>query len=72
MPPHKLRELQAGITDKGSEQYQRLTWQALKKSLNGLINKVCTLADCTLILARKLEPLKCCKRGGGKARFINF
>ena len=40
MPPHKLRELQAGIMDKSTEQYQRITWNALKKSLNGLVNKV--------------------------------
>ena len=40
MPPHKLRALQASITDKTSEPYQRLTWEALKKSLNGLVNKV--------------------------------
>ena len=40
MPPHKLRLLQASITDKTSEPYQRLTWEALKKSINGLVNKV--------------------------------
>jgi pre-mRNA-splicing factor CWC22 len=40
IPPAKLRALQAKITDKTSEDYQRLTWEALKKSLNGLINKV--------------------------------
>lgn len=26
--------------DKSSPQYQRLTWDALRKSINGLINKV--------------------------------
>ena len=41
MPPHKLRALQANITDKSGEPYQRLSWEALKKSLNGLVNKVC-------------------------------
>jgi pre-mRNA-splicing factor CWC22 len=40
IPPAKLRQLQAQITDKSSEDYQRLTWEALKKSINGLINKV--------------------------------
>jgi pre-mRNA-splicing factor CWC22 len=28
------------INDKASVEYQRLTWDALRKSLNGLINKV--------------------------------
>ena len=40
LPPHKLRMLEEAVTDKASEQYQRLTWDALKKSINGLINKV--------------------------------
>ncbi|EFJ52814.1 hypothetical protein VOLCADRAFT_78840 [Volvox carteri f. nagariensis] len=29
-----------GAQDKASPEYQRLTWEALKKSLNGIINKV--------------------------------
>ena len=40
IPPAKLRLMQAQITDKSSEQFQRLAWEALKKSINGLINKV--------------------------------
>jgi pre-mRNA-splicing factor CWC22 len=40
IPPARLKAMQAAITDKTSEDYQRLTWEALKKSLNGLINKV--------------------------------
>jgi len=40
IPPAKLRMMQQNITDKGSEAYQRLAWEALKKSINGLINKV--------------------------------
>ena len=32
--------MQKNITDKSSEAYQRLAWEALKKSINGLINKV--------------------------------
>jgi len=32
--------MQQNITDKNSEAYQRLAWEALKKSINGLINKV--------------------------------
>lgn len=40
IPPARLRALQAQITDKTSKEYQRMAWEALKKSLNGLINKV--------------------------------
>lgn len=40
IPPAKLRMMQAQITDKSSLQYQRMSWEALKKSINGLINKV--------------------------------
>ncbi|KAI1126685.1 hypothetical protein F5Y10DRAFT_244366 [Nemania abortiva] len=40
IPPARLRALQAQITDKTSKEYQRLAWDALKKSVNGLINKV--------------------------------
>ncbi|KAL2022344.1 hypothetical protein VTK56DRAFT_5742 [Thermocarpiscus australiensis] len=42
LPPHKLRALQAAITDKSSKEYQRMAWDALKKSINGLVNKVNT------------------------------
>ncbi|KAI0969223.1 hypothetical protein F4678DRAFT_439764 [Xylaria arbuscula] len=42
IPPARLRALQAQITDKTSAEYQRLAWDALKKSINGLINKVNT------------------------------
>ncbi|ORZ22607.1 armadillo-type protein [Absidia repens] len=40
IPPHRLRQLQQNLTDKSSNDYQRMTWEALKKSINGLINKV--------------------------------
>jgi pre-mRNA-splicing factor CWC22 len=40
VPPARLRALQAQITDKKSKEYQRMAWEALKKSINGLINKV--------------------------------
>lgn len=40
VPPARLRALQAQITDKTSMAYQRMAWDALKKSINGLINKV--------------------------------
>ncbi len=42
IPPAKLRAMQEAITDKSSAQFQRLAWEALKKSINGLINKVNT------------------------------
>ncbi|EON63193.1 hypothetical protein W97_02420 [Coniosporium apollinis CBS 100218] len=40
IPPARLRALQAQITDKSSKEYQRMAWEALKKSINGLVNKV--------------------------------
>lgn len=40
IPPARLRAMQAEITDKSSPEYQRMAWEALKKSINGLINKV--------------------------------
>lgn len=40
IPPAKLRLLQAEITDKSSAAYQRIAWEALKKSIHGFINKV--------------------------------
>ena len=43
IPPFKLAQMrkEAG-EDKASEQFQRLSWDALRKSINGLINKVNT------------------------------
>ncbi|RWA12405.1 hypothetical protein EKO27_g2712 [Xylaria grammica] len=40
IPPARLRALQAQVTDKTSTEYQRFAWDSLKKSINGLINKV--------------------------------
>jgi pre-mRNA-splicing factor CWC22 len=40
--PAKLRMMQAQITDKSSASYQRIAWEALKKSIHGHINKVNT------------------------------
>lgn len=42
IPPAKLRLMQAQITDKSSAAYQRIAWEALKKSIHGHINKVNT------------------------------
>uniref|UniRef100_S4RMV5 Pre-mRNA-splicing factor CWC22 homolog n=1 Tax=Petromyzon marinus TaxID=7757 RepID=S4RMV5_PETMA len=40
IPPARLRMMQEQIADKSSLAYQRMSWEALKKSINGLINKV--------------------------------
>ena len=42
IPPAKLRMMQAEISDKSGAAYQRLAWEALKKSIHGHINKVNT------------------------------
>lgn len=42
IPPAKLRLMQAAITDKSSAEFQRIAWEALKKSIHGYINKVNT------------------------------
>ena len=46
IPPFKLAQMRAQMEaegkkeDKTSKEYQRMTWEALRKSINGLINKV--------------------------------
>ncbi|XP_038720439.1 pre-mRNA-splicing factor CWC22 homolog [Tripterygium wilfordii] len=40
IPPFKLARMMKDIQDKSSNEYQRLTWDALRKSINGLVNKV--------------------------------
>lgn len=40
IPPARLRMMQAEITDKSSAAYQRIAWEALKKSIHGFINKI--------------------------------
>jgi hypothetical protein len=40
IPPARLAAMQKNVTDQSSKEYQRMTWEALKKSINGLINKV--------------------------------
>lgn len=42
IPPAKLKLMQENITDKSSAAYQRIAWEALKKSIHGFINKVNT------------------------------
>ena len=41
MPPARLRALQAAAAqDKSSPEYQRLAWDALRKSITGIVNRV--------------------------------
>jgi len=40
IPPARLAMMKKDIKDPSSPEYQRMTWEALKKSINGLINKV--------------------------------
>ncbi|KAJ0764239.1 putative MIF4G-like, type 3, initiation factor eIF-4 gamma, MA3, MIF4G-like domain superfamily [Helianthus annuus] len=40
IPPFRLACMMDGVEDKSSLQYQKMTWDALKKSINGLVNKV--------------------------------
>ncbi|KAH9939590.1 MIF4G-domain-containing protein [Amylocystis lapponica] len=41
MPPARLRALQeAASKDKASAEYQRLSWDALRKSITGIVNRV--------------------------------
>ncbi|KAI5062241.1 hypothetical protein GOP47_0022780 [Adiantum capillus-veneris] len=40
IPPFKLAQMMKEVQDKSSVEYQRMTWDALRKSINGLVNKV--------------------------------
>jgi pre-mRNA-splicing factor CWC22 len=40
IPPFRLKQMQAEMQEKSSPEYQRMTWEALKKTINGLVNKV--------------------------------
>lgn len=40
IPPFKLSRMMKQVEDKRSVEYQRLTWDALRKSINGLVNKL--------------------------------
>ncbi|KAI3865817.1 hypothetical protein MKX03_026009 [Papaver bracteatum] len=40
VPPFKLARMMRDVEDKSCPEYQRLTWDALRKSINGLVNKV--------------------------------
>lgn len=49
IPPAKLRAMQQAISDKSSIEYQRISWEALKKSIHGIVNKV-NVSNITLII----------------------
>ena len=40
VPPFRLKRMMAEAADRTSEQYQRMTWDALRKAINGIVNKV--------------------------------
>ncbi|KAG1338396.1 putative pre-mRNA-splicing factor CWC22 [Cocos nucifera] len=40
IPPFRMAQMMREVQDKSSEAYQRLSWDALRKSINGLVNKV--------------------------------
>ena len=40
MPPAKMKAMMRDMKDTSSKDYQKLSWEALKKSINGLVNKV--------------------------------
>ncbi len=63
IPPAKLRMMQKEMADKTGAEFQRLSWEALKKSLNGLINKVCSFTE---RLARILN------RGRGEVHRLSY
>lgn len=50
MPPARLRALQAAAaSDKSSPEYQRLSWDALRKSITGIVNRV-NIANIKLVV----------------------
>lgn len=57
IPPFKLARMMAEVSDRASPEYQRLTWEALKKSLNGIINKV-NVTNIKAILAEVFREVR--------------
>ncbi|KAK2078226.1 hypothetical protein QBZ16_004095 [Prototheca wickerhamii] len=53
VPPFKLAAMLAAAEQEGGDRFQRLSWDALRKSINGLINKV-NAANIKPIFARIL------------------
>jgi pre-mRNA-splicing factor CWC22 len=50
IPPFRLKQMMQEAQNKASPEFQRMTWEALKKSINGLINKV-TKTNISAIIA---------------------
>jgi pre-mRNA-splicing factor CWC22 len=40
IPPYKLAQMMQGVDDRSGAEYQRMSWEALKKAINGHVNKV--------------------------------
>lgn len=57
IPPFKLARMMQSVDDKASKEFQRLTWDALRKSINGLINKVNTANIRNIVLELFSENL---------------
>ena len=71
VPPFKLARMMAESNDdRASPEYQRLTWEALKKSLNGIINKVNTTNIKAILLEvfREVRDLHVCAHVGQGSR----
>uniref|UniRef100_T1JVJ8 MI domain-containing protein n=1 Tax=Tetranychus urticae TaxID=32264 RepID=T1JVJ8_TETUR len=49
IPPAKLKLMQDELKDQNSAEYQRIHWELLKKSINGLINKA-NLSNLSLVV----------------------
>jgi pre-mRNA-splicing factor CWC22 len=54
IPPHRLAAQKAAIEDKASAEFQRITWEDLRKAINGLINKA-NVANMANIVAELLR-----------------
>lgn len=65
IPPFKLARMMAEVSDRASPEYQRLTWEALKKSLNGIINKV-NVTNIKAILAEVFREVRTQRGEGGR------
>jgi pre-mRNA-splicing factor CWC22 len=58
VPPFKLAQMMAAAQDKESAAYQRMTWDALRKSINGLVNKARDVACANALLQRAAARLQ--------------
>ena len=54
IPPFRLKQMQEEMASKASPEYQRMTWEALKKGINGNVNKV-TKTNMTTIIQDLLK-----------------